>query len=112
MLRSPEHRERRGHPAGRRIGEDGHEGNPLRVEARQRRRDLRHLHERQRAFLHARAPRAGDDDERARASCARSAARVTFSPTTLPIEPPMKPYSMTAMMTGRRREASLEITRP
>jgi hypothetical protein len=34
------------------------------------------------------------------ASSARSTARVTFSPTTLPIEPPMKPYSMTAIMTG------------
>ena len=32
---------------------------------------------------------------------ARSMARVTFSPTTTPIDPPMKPYSM-APMTVRR----------
>ena len=30
-----------------------------------------------------------------------SAARVTFSPTTAPIEPPMKPKSMTQIATGR-----------
>ena len=32
---------------------------------------------------------------------ARSTARVTFSPTTTPIEPPMNPYSMTAMTVER-----------
>ena len=34
-----------------------------------------------------------------RASRAASAARVTFSPTTAPIEPPMNPKSMTQMAT-------------
>ena len=31
----------------------------------------------------------------------RSAAMVIFSPTTEPIDPPMKPYSMAAITTGR-----------
>ena len=35
-------------------------------------------------------------------SRARSAARVIFSPTTEPIDPPMKPYSMAAATTGIR----------
>ena len=35
-----------------------------------------------------------------RAASACSAARVTFSPTTAPIEPPMNPKSMTQMATG------------
>ena len=35
-----------------------------------------------------------------RAASASSAARVTFSPTTAPIEPPMNPKSMTQMATG------------
>ena len=35
-----------------------------------------------------------------RASSACSAARVTFSPTTAPIDPPMKPKSMTQIATG------------
>ena len=35
-----------------------------------------------------------------RASRACSAARVTFSPTTAPIEPPMNPKSMTQIATG------------
>jgi len=33
-------------------------------------------------------------------STLRSAARVIFSPTTDPIEPPMKPYSMAQTTTG------------
>ncbi len=33
-------------------------------------------------------------------SQARSAARVIFSPTTEPMEPPMKRYSMAASTTG------------
>ena len=32
---------------------------------------------------------------------ARSMARVTFSPTTTPIEPPMKPYSIAATIVRR-----------
>ena len=32
---------------------------------------------------------------------ARSIARVTFSPTTTPIEPPMKPYSIAAITVRR-----------
>ena len=36
----------------------------------------------------------------ARSSIARSIARVTFSPTTEPIEPPMNEYSMAEMTTG------------
>jgi hypothetical protein len=36
-----------------------------------------------------------------RLASAASAARVTFSPTTAPIEPPMNPKSITAATTGR-----------
>jgi hypothetical protein len=36
----------------------------------------------------------------ARAFSAAFAARAIFSPTTEPIEPPMKPKSMTAIATG------------
>ena len=36
-----------------------------------------------------------------RSASACSAARVTFSPTTAPIEPPMNPKSMTQIATGR-----------
>ena len=36
-----------------------------------------------------------------RSARACSAARVTFSPTTAPIEPPMNPKSMTQIATGR-----------
>ena len=35
-----------------------------------------------------------------RSRAAFSTARVTFSPTTTPIEPPMNPYSMAAMTAG------------
>ena len=35
-----------------------------------------------------------------RSASACSAARVTFSPTTAPIEPPMNPKSMTQIATG------------
>ncbi len=34
-------------------------------------------------------------------SSARSMPRVTFSPTTTPIEPPMKPYSIAPMIVRR-----------
>ncbi len=36
-----------------------------------------------------------------RSRSARSAQRVTFSPTTLPMDPPMKPYSIIPQTTGR-----------
>ncbi len=48
-----------------------------------------------------RAPPDADTTTRARRSAsARSAARVIFSPTTLPIEPPMNSKSMTTSSTG------------
>ncbi len=59
-----EHREAGGHAAGRRIGEHRDERQPGAVEPGQRRRDLGHLHQRQRAFHHAGAAGAGDDDGR------------------------------------------------
>ena len=61
-----QHREARRHAAGRRIGEDRDVGQAGAIEPRQRRRDLRHLHQRQRAFHHARAARARHDDQRQR----------------------------------------------
>ncbi len=59
-----EHREAGRHAAGRRIGEDGDVGQPGAVQPRQRRRHLRHLHQRQRAFHHPRAAGARHDDDR------------------------------------------------
>ena len=48
-----------------------------------------------------RAPPDADTMTRGfRSEYARSAARVSFSPTTLPIEPPMKSKSMTARTIG------------
>ena len=45
-----------------------------------------------------RAPPEHDTTTRgSRSWVARSTARVTFSPTTTPIDPPMKPYSMAAI---------------
>ena len=67
-----EHREAGGHAAGRRIGEDRDERQAGAVEPRQRRRDLGHLHQRQRAFHHARAARARDHDAAAGAARAPS----------------------------------------
>ena len=46
-----------------------------------------------------------------RAASACSAARVTFSPTTAPIEPPMNPKSMTQIATGRPSMAPVPHTR-
>ncbi len=48
----------------------------------QRRADLRHLHERQRALLMRAPPEQRHDDRGARVSSARSQPRVIFSPTT------------------------------
>ena len=59
-----QHRKARGHAAGRGIGEDRDVGQPRAIEPRQRRGDLRHLHQRQRAFHHARAARARHDQHR------------------------------------------------
>ena len=51
-------------------------------------------------LLHARAARRRDRDERHAALAAPSQARENFSPTTLPIEPPMNAKSMTASSHG------------
>ena len=53
-----EHREAGRDAAGRRIGEHRDVRQPRAIEPRQRAADLRHLHQRQRAFHHARAARA------------------------------------------------------
>ena len=74
-----EHREARGDAAGRRIGEDRDVGQPRAIEPRQRRRDLRHLHQRQRAFHHARAARARHDDHRQRGARAPARCRARSS---------------------------------
>ena len=95
-----EHREARGDAAGRRIGQDRDVGERGAIEAGERGADLRHLHQRQRALHHPRAAGAGDDDHRHAAGSARSMARVIFSPTTTPMLPPMKPYSIAATTVG------------
>ena len=62
----------------------------------QRGAGLGHLHEAEHAFIHARAAAGGDDDRAAASfSVARSISRVSFSPTTEPIEPPRKLKSIT-----------------
>ena len=45
-------------------------------------------------------PEAATMTSGARSASARSAARVSFSPTTLPMEPPMNSKSITARTTG------------
>ena len=45
-------------------------------------------------------PEAETTIERRRSASARSAARVSFSPTTEPIEPPMKTNSIAPIRTG------------
>ena len=47
-------------------------------------------------------PEAVTQTRGTRRSAARSQARTNFSPTALPIDPPMKPKSITASSTGRR----------
>src|SRR5262249_16635377 len=50
-----EHRETGGYAAGRRIGQEGDVRQPGVVESRERRRNLGHLHQAERALLHSRA---------------------------------------------------------
>ena len=64
-------------------------------------RGLRHLHEREHALLHARAARGGHEhDRRAARRVASSNARAIFSPTTEPIDAPMKRKSIAPSTTG------------
>ena len=100
MFRSPEHRVGRRDAARRRVRQDRDVRDPRLGQARERRGDLPHLHEREDALLHARAARGRDDDQGRRSASARSAARVIFSPTTEPIEPAMKKNSIAPMTTG------------
>ena len=73
------------------------------VEILDRRDGLRKLHQREDPLLHPSAARSGHRDERAPRSIALSHARENFSPTTLPIEPPMNAKSMTASSNGAPR---------
>ena len=59
-----EHREARRDAAGRRIGQDRDVGELRAIQTGQAGADLGHLHQRQRAFHHARAAGARHDDER------------------------------------------------
>ena len=62
---------------------------------------LRQLHQREDPLLHARAARARDEQERRAAARSPSRRRATnFSPTALPIEPPMNEKSITASSSG------------
>ena len=62
--RVAEHGVARAHAARRRIREDGDVRNAALGELREHGAHLRHLHQREHAFLHARAARRADDDER------------------------------------------------
>src|SRR5580704_3821808 len=57
-------RERGRDPAGGRVGKHDHEEIAVFHEARNRSGGLRHLHEREHAFFHARAARSGEDHAR------------------------------------------------
>ena len=59
-----EHREARRHASRGRVGQDRDVRKVLLIEPRQRRADFRHLHQRQRAFHHAGAAGARDDNHR------------------------------------------------
>ena len=57
-IKIAEHRKAGGHTAGGGIGEDRYIRKPFSVKVRESRRNFRHLHQAQRAFLHARPARA------------------------------------------------------
>ncbi len=59
-----QHSERRGHSAGRGIGEHGNIRHSRFIQPRQRRRNLRQLHQADHAFHHARAAGSGNNDQR------------------------------------------------
>ena len=82
------------------VSTDDHHAAGL-VQLLQRADRLRQLHQRQDPLLHARAAGGRDGDERQRRPPPRcSQARANFSPTTLPIEPPMNEKSITASRHG------------
>jgi hypothetical protein len=86
-------------PTRRGIGQHGEvrdAGGPQPLERRER---LRQLHEGERPSCIRAPPDALTTMSGMRSTSASSAARVTFSPTTAPIEPPMKPKSMTQIAT-------------
>ena len=93
-----QHGEAGGDAARRRVGQHADVGNAGLIQTHQRGTDLRQLHQADSAFLHARAARGGDDDQRELCGrSARSIARVIFSPTTAPMLPPMN-FSSSAQM--------------
>ena len=87
----------------RRVRHDDDHRHARVVEVLDRDHRLRQLHQREDPLLHARPARARDGDERDAAIAPRSQARENFSPTALPIEPPMNAKSMTASSTGAAR---------
>ena len=87
--------------AGRRMEHHRDVGLLHLAEARDGRGGLRHLHQREDALLHAGAARgARTRSPGTSSSCARSKTRVTFSPTTEPIEPPMNSKTKQPTETG------------
>ena len=94
--------EARRHAAHRRIGQHADVGQPRLGQPGQRGIGLGHLHQRQQPFLHARAAGGGEADERRLLLDAVSTPRTKRSPTTEPIEPPMKSNSKQATTTGTR----------
>ena len=95
-----ERREARHRAAGRRVGEDAEERQPRLVQLVDRGDGLRELHQREDPLLHPGAAGARDEQQRPAAAIAESQARTNFSPTALPIEPPMNAKSMTASSSG------------
>ena len=102
MLTSPDRGERREHAAGRRVGQDRQERHAAhRAGARARPSSWPAASGRACPPASARRPTRSTTMSGIRVASASSAARVTFSPTTAPIEPPMNPKSMTQIATAR-----------
>jgi hypothetical protein len=83
-----------------RVGQHADVGQLGLGQARQRGIGLGHLHQAQQAFLHARAAGGGEADEGHLLLDGGLTPRTKRSPTTEPIEPPMKSNSKQAATTG------------
>ena len=93
-----EHGEGRGDAAGGGVGEQADEREAAPRRRRARAAEILAICMRESVPSIMRAPPEQETTiSGSRSRSARSTARVTFSPTTTPIEPPMKPYSMTAI---------------
>jgi hypothetical protein len=94
-----QHGEAGGHPPGGGVGEHADVGQLLLGQQGQLGAGLGHLHQAEAGFHHAGTAAFADDDQRALAPHGHIGGRAIFSPTTLPMLPPMKLKSMQAITT-------------